>query len=180
MIRIKRLPDLIEGLSERTGQAVGWLALVMVLVMFTVVVLRYGFSIGSIALQESVRYLHATVFLVGAAFALKHEAHVRVDIFYRQMSPHGQALVDTLGGLMLLLPTCLFILFVSLPYVSESWRLLEGSREAGGLPAVFLLKTLIPVAMGLLALQGLVQAVRSIRRLRLARPSPHERDPGSL
>lgn len=151
-----------------------WLTLAMVLAMLAVVVMRYGLNQGSIALQESVRYLHAAVFLLGAAYTLRHEGHVRVDIFYRRMSPARQAMVDVAGGALLLLPSCLFLLVVSLPYVAESWRLLEGSREPGGLPAVFLLKTLIPVAMGLLALQGAVLIGRAIGCLLGERPA---RDP---
>ncbi len=106
------------------------------------------------------------VFLLGAAYTLKHDGHVRVDVFYRGMRQRRRALVDALGVVLLLLPTCGFILVISLPYVAESWRLLEGSREPGGLPGVFLLKTLIPLAMALLMLQGLVLLADALRRLR--------------
>ncbi len=101
---------------------------------------------------------------------------MRVDIFYRGMNDRRKALVDAAGVLFLLLPTCLFILIVSLPYVISSWQLLEGSREPGGLPAVFLLKTLIPVGMVLLVLQGLVMLVRAVGRLR-AEPESGAQDP---
>jgi TRAP-type mannitol/chloroaromatic compound transport system permease small subunit len=138
----------------------------MVIITFIVVVLRYAFDIGWIALQESVTYLHAMVFLIGASWAMQQEAHVRVDIFYSRMSEKHKALVDLVGSILMLLPVMLFITWVSWEYVIDSWDVLEGSREAGGLPAVFLLKTLILVMSALLILQGLVQIVRSAQALR--------------
>lgn len=162
----------IETVIERIGRAVAWLALSMVLVMLVIVILRYLFNEGSIKLQESVIYFHSAVFLLGAAYTLQQDGHVRVDIFYRGMSECRRALVDACGVLFLLLPTCLFVFLVSLPYVSASWRLFEGSREPGGLPGVFLLKTMIPVAMALLILQGLALLVRAVRRYREGERTP--------
>lgn len=156
----------IETLIEYIGRAMAWATLALVLVTACVVALRYGFDQGAIKLQESILYLHSAVFLLGAAFTLKEGGHVRVDIFYRGMSERRRALVDALGVLFLLLPACIFIFIVSLPYVAASWRLLEGSSEPGGLPGVFLLKTLVPLAMALLVLQGLVLLVRAVRLLR--------------
>lgn len=170
----------IEWLVERIGRGVAWLTLATVLAMLAVVVLRYVFNEGSIKLQESVIYLHSMVFLLGAAYTLKHDGHVRVDVFYRGMSPRRRALVDALGVVLLLLPTCGFILVISLPYVAESWRLLEGSREPGGLPGVFLLKTLIPLAMALLMLQGVGLLANALRRWRRGDDVPEtEAGPGA-
>jgi TRAP-type mannitol/chloroaromatic compound transport system permease small subunit len=133
----------------------------MVLVTFLVVILRYAFDYGSIAMQESVTYMHAVLFMLGAAYTLQQDGHVRVDIFYQGFSRRGRAWVDLLGTLLLLLPVCLFVLASSWGYVTESWAVKEGSREAGGIPAVYLLKTLL-VAMPLLVLmQGLVVLIRS-------------------
>lgn len=140
---------------------VSWLSLLMVLVTFIVVALRYVFDTGSIALQESITYLHACVFLIGAAWTLQQDAHVRVDIFYTNFSKETKAWVDFLGSVFLLLPVMVFITWVSWDYISNSWAVMEGSREAGGLDGVFLLKTLILVFSGLLILQGLVQALES-------------------
>ncbi len=160
----------LEALSEWLGRAVAWLTVAMVLVTVGIVVARYGFGGGSIAVQESVLYMHALVFLVGAGYTLKHDKHVRVDIFYQAMSPRRRALVDLLGSLLLLLPVCGFIFWISLDFVAASWSMNRGqgeaSAEAGGLPYVYLLKTLIPVAAALLALQGLAAAGRSWQRLR--------------
>ena len=156
----------IERFIDWSGRAISWLTLLMVIVTFIVVVLRYVFDIGWIALQESITYMHAMVFLIGASWALQQEAHVRVDIFYSRFSGRTKAWIDMLGSLLLLLPVMIFIGWISWEYVIDSWDVLEGSREAGGLPAVFLLKTLILVLSGMLILQALVQAVRSIQAIR--------------
>jgi len=151
----------LDRVAEITGRSIAWLTLGMVLVTFAVVVLRYGLQIGSIALQESVTYLHAIVFMLGAAYTLKHDGHVRVDIFYQKASPRTRAWTNLLGTLFLLFPTCLFIFFSSLDYVSASWSIHEGSRETGGLDGVFVLKTVIPLMALLLLLQGCSLALRS-------------------
>jgi TRAP-type mannitol/chloroaromatic compound transport system permease small subunit len=160
------LINTIERFIDWSGRAVSWLTLLMVCVTFIVVVLRYVFDTGWIALQESITYMHAMVFLIGASWAVQQEAHVRVDIFYSRFSSKNRAWIDMLGSLLLLLPVMLFIGWISWEYVIDSWGVLEGSREAGGLPAVFLLKTLILVMAAMLILQALVQIVRSIRAIR--------------
>ena len=160
--RTTALANALDGLSERVGRAVAWLTLGMVLVTFAVVILRYAFDLGWIAMQESATYMHGLVFMLGAAYTLKHNGHVRVDIFYRKLGPRGRCLVDLLGALLLLIPTCLFIAWVGWDYVLSSWEVLEGSREAGGLPAVFLLKSLILVMPLLLLLQAVAGALRDL------------------
>ncbi len=145
------------------GVSIG--TLLMVLITFLIVVLRYGVGVGWIAMQESVMYLHAAVFMIGIAYTLAEDGHVRVDVFYRKMSMRKKYWVDALGTVFLLLPVCLFIIVYSLPYVAESWRLLESSQEAGGLPLVFLLKTLIPLGACLLLLQGCSVLIRCITQL---------------
>ncbi len=116
-------------------------------------------------MQEAVSYLHAAVFMLGAAYTLKHDGHVRVDIVYRRLSYRGKALVYLLGTLLLLLPVCVYILTSSREYVAFSWSLREGSQEAGGLDAVYLLKTAIPVMAMLLLLQGIAIALHSLLQL---------------
>lgn len=150
----------IDALSDWTGRAVSWLTLSMVLVTFAVVVLRYLFDTGWIAVQEAITYMHALVFLIGAAYTLRHNGHVRVDIVYRRLSPRGRAAVDLFGSLFLLLPMSGFLFWVSWDYVASSWALHEGSRETGGLPGVFLLKGAILVMAGLLLLQGLAMLLQ--------------------
>ena len=160
------LINTIERFIDWSGRAVSWLTLLMVIVTFIVVVLRYVFDIGWIALQESITYMHAMVFLIGASWAVQQEAHVRVDIFYSRFSAKTRAWIDMLGSLLLLLPVMVFIGWISWEYVIDSWDVLEGSREAGGLPAVFLLKSLILVLAVMLVLQAMAQVVRSVQTIR--------------
>jgi len=157
--------DRVEAFIDWSGRSVSWLSLGLVLIMFIVVVLRYVFDSGSIALQESATYLHATVFLVGMAYTLQQDAHVRVDIFYSRFSTQNKAWVDLFGAVFLLLPFMLFISWVSWLYIADSWSVFEGSREAGGLPGVFLLKSLILVMTFLLSLQTMAQITRNIQTI---------------
>lgn len=163
---MRRLAEQLENLADLTGRAVAWLTAGMVLVIFVVVVLRYAFDWGSIAMQESATYMHAVMFMLGAAYTLRRDGHVRVDIFYRKLGPYGQAWVNLSGTLLLLLPVSLYIAHDSWEYVVSSWSVHEGSREAGGLPGVFLLKTLMLVMPALLVLQGLADALRALLVLR--------------
>ncbi|GAB5453077.1 MAG: TRAP transporter small permease subunit [Halioglobus sp.] len=151
----------IDAFTERSGRLLAWLVLAMALLTAIIVVLRYGFNIGSILAQESVTYMHGALFLLGSAYALKAGAHVRVDIFYRDFSPRARAWVDALGGIVFLLPLCVFIIASSWDYVSESWSMRESSPEPGGIAAVFLLKTLIPLGAANLALQGIAEVLRA-------------------
>ncbi len=141
---------------------ISWLVLAMVVITFCVVVLRYAFDTGWIALQESVSYLHSLVFLLGASYTLKHNSHVRVDIFYSKLSEVGKAWVDLLGHLFILLPVMAFIIWISLPYVQDAWQVHEGSREAGGLPGVYLLKSLIILMAAMLMLQGVAMMMECL------------------
>lgn len=161
-----RLADRIDQLSTLIGRFAAWLVLAVVLLQFAVVLLRYVFGIGSIWLQESIVYTHALAFLLATAWTLKTGAHVRVDIFYREAGAHRRALVDLLGTLIFLLPVAALILWISLPYAARSWAIFERSQETSGLPAVFLLKTAIPVFAVLLILQGIAEIIRAISVLR--------------
>jgi TRAP-type mannitol/chloroaromatic compound transport system permease small subunit len=159
--QLEKIATRLDRIAEFTGRSIAWLTLGMVLITFAVVVLRYGLQLGSIALQESVTYLHAIVFMLGAAYTLKHDSHVRVDIFYQKATPLTRAWTNLLGTLLLLFPTCGFIFASSLDYVASSWSIQESSRETGGLDGVFLLKTVIPVMAVLLLLQGSSLVLRS-------------------
>lgn len=163
---LARVLDVTESLVRLVGRVISWAVLLMTLIMFVIVVLRHFFNTGSIALQESVLYLHAAVFMLGLAWTLADDGHVRVDIFYQQRSSRGRAWTDLLGSLLLLLPMCAVLFLGSLSYVADAWSVAEGSREAGGLPYVYLLKTVIPVAIFLLGLQGMIMALRAWQQLR--------------
>jgi TRAP-type mannitol/chloroaromatic compound transport system permease small subunit len=155
----------IDTITELLGKVIAWLTLLMVLLTFSIVVLRYGFNLGWIGMQESVLYFHGIVFMLGAAYTLKHDGHVRVDIFYQKYSPKQKALLNLFGSVILLLPVCIFIFFISLDYVLSSWSIMESSPEAGGLPLVYLNKSLILLLAITLSLQGLAEIVRNILML---------------
>ena len=161
----------IDSLNDFLCKLVSWFTLFMVLLTFLIVVLRYGFNLGWIAMQESVMYLHGIVFLLGAAHTLRVNEHVRVDIFYRRFSPKKQAKVDIFGSIFLLMPVNIFIFMVSFDYVMRAWRVLEASQEAGGLPAVFLLKSLILIFSFTMLLQGIAEVIRNVTKLSLDKQS---------
>ena len=153
-----KILQLLAGLSTLTRVIVRplrWLALIMVLLTFAIVILRYALNSGGVLLQESVMYLHGTLFMLAIALGVGNNTHVRVDILYSRRSPEQQAWIDLVGHILFLLPSAGFIIWVSLPYVSNSWQILEGSSEVGGIPGVFLLKTLIPLTGALLFCQGI-------------------------
>ena len=152
----------VDRMNEAIGRGVAWLTLAMVLITFVVVILRYVYALGWVWLQESYVWLHGVVFMVGAGYTLLHNGHVRVDVIYRPAGPRYKALIDLLGSIFLLMPMLLLIFFVSFDYVADSWARLEESREAGGMPGLFLLKSVILAFCVLLGLQGLSLAGRSI------------------
>ena len=152
----------LDHFTESIGRAISWLSFFLVIVVFLVVILRYLLNIGSIAMQESAMYLHGIIFLGASAYTLKHDGHVRVDVFYRKMSDKQKALVNSIGTLFLLIPVCLFMGFMSREYISDSWRVLETSRDPGGIPFVYLLKSLILVMVVTLLLQGIAELLRSL------------------
>lgn len=163
-----RVSRAIDRFSVLTGNAVAWLTLGMVLVTFLIVILRYAFNAGLIWLQESVIWMHAAVFMLGAASTLQRDEHVRVDIFYRGLIPRYRGWIDLAGVLLFLLPLCGFLLYTSYDYVAASWSLREGSRDAGGLPypLVPLLKTLLLIMPLAVALQGVSLLLVSLARIR--------------
>ena len=152
---MERLAGRLDAINGAVGRVVRWLALIMVLVQFVVVVLRYVYGFSSIALNESVLYMHATLFMLGAGYTLLVDEHVRVDIFQARASARGQAWIDVFGHLVLLIPSMLALLYWSWPSVRNAWAIYEGPISVGGIPAVFLLKSLIPLFCILLLIQSL-------------------------
>ncbi|MEX2496081.1 MAG: TRAP transporter small permease subunit [Woeseia sp.] len=157
----------VDSLNRAVGQAVAWLTLAMVGATLAVVILRYAFNAGPAWLQESVTFMHAAVFMLGGAYTLQRNEHVRVDIFYRSMSPVRRAWTDAAGVLIFLMPLCGFIIWQSLDYVSASWMAHERSRDSGGLPYPFvpLLKSMLVGMPVLLALQGLSLLIASLQTI---------------
>ncbi len=158
----KKFVQTIDLITEILGKGVAWLTLLIVLLTFSIVVLRYGFNLGWIGMQESVLYFHGLVFMLGAGYTLKHDGHVRVDIFYQQYSAKQKAWLNLFGSLFLLLPVCIFIFFISVNYVISSWQIMEQSPEAGGLPLVYLNKSLILLLAVTLTLQGVAEILRNV------------------
>jgi TRAP-type mannitol/chloroaromatic compound transport system permease small subunit len=165
MPRFLSLAASIDRLTAALGRAVAWLALLIVILQFALVIGRYLLGFGSIWLSETVIYAHAALFLLAAAWTLQAGGHVRVDVFYAHASPRTRALVDCLGALLFLMPFALALLWLSIPFAARSWAILERSQESSGLPLVFLLKTLIPVFAVMMALQGVSQAARALALL---------------
>jgi len=159
---LQRLIQLNDRIISAIGHCVSWAALILVLTTCLIVIMRYLFNIGSVALQESLLYMHSLIFLLGAAWTLQKDGHVRVDIFYRPLSAKGKAWINALGTLLLLIPSCIFLFWISWEYVASSWSYFEGSRESGGIDGVFLLKTLLLVMPVLLILQGLANLLYSL------------------
>jgi TRAP-type mannitol/chloroaromatic compound transport system permease small subunit len=172
----------IDTLNERVGRTVAWLALLMVLTQFLVVVMRYVFGIGSVVMQESIVYMHATLFLVVAGYTLLRNGHVRCDIFYADATAKRRALVDIFGVFVFLLPMCALIAWTAWPYVVSAWAVYEGSPEGGlGIPGVYLLKSTILVFVVLVSLQGLSLAIHSLSLLLgiEMKPRTHEASGGT-
>lgn len=159
---------MIDKFNIAIGRTAAWLTLAMVVVSFIVVIIRYVFDSGFIWLQESVTWMHATVFMLGAAYTLQRDEHVRVDVFYRDMSVKKKAWVDLIGVLIFVFPLCGFLAFEAMDYVRASWRMQEVSRNSGGLPypLIPLLKSLLVLMPMAVTLQGISSASNSIQTLR--------------
>jgi TRAP-type mannitol/chloroaromatic compound transport system permease small subunit len=170
---LQQLAGAIDRFNAMIGAAAAWCCLYVVLGEFAVVVMRYVFGVGSIALQESVLYAHAALFMLAAAWTLQVGGHVRIDIFYARATPRRQALVDLLGALVFLLPFAVVLLLLAMPYAGRSWAILERSREASGLRFVYVVKTLIPLFALLVGLQGVAQAIRALLALFAPMPRAH-------
>ncbi|MFT5033533.1 MAG: TRAP-type mannitol/chloroaromatic compound transport system permease small subunit [Bacteroidia bacterium] len=162
---ITALSARLDGYSETTGRVLAWLLPLLMINTCAVVFLRYGLEQGSTFMQELSIYLHASIFMLGAGYTLRRDGHVRVDIFYRQFSTRAKAWVNALGTLVFLFPLCGYVLLISWEFVGHAWAIKESSGEPGGIPAVFLLKTLIPLMAVNLFAQGLAELLRSIALL---------------
>lgn len=166
----RRWAQRLEAGTQAIAAVCRWAVLAVLLLTFGLVAVRYALARGSIATQELVLHLNALVFLLGGAWALVADRHVRVDIFQQRWGARRRAAVELAGIALLLLPFCIFWFWISLDYVAAAWRVREGSREAGGLPGVYLVKTLMPLAAALLALAGVARGLRQWAVLREAPP----------
>jgi len=153
--KLTRLADRLDAISEITGRAVSWLVLALTLLVCWDVAARYFFHEGSIALQELEWHLFAIIFLLSAAYTLKHDSHVRVEILYNHFSKRGQLIADMVGIVLFLLPFSALVIWASLGFVETSFSMNEGSPDPGGLPFRWLLKSMIPAGFALLIIQGI-------------------------
>ncbi len=160
------LADNLDLINKTVGSVVRFFALAMVLLQFGIVLLRYVFGVSFVWLDESVLYLHAALFMLGAGYTLLVGGHVRVDIFYARFEARTRTLIDAAGHLLLLIPTMVVLLVYSWPSVRSAWTILEGPISVGGIPASFLLKSLIPAFCLLLLIQGVACLLRDLARLR--------------
>lgn len=160
--------NLFDRISDVTGRVVAWLTLLMVVVTAVIVIMRYVFDAGAIWLQESVTWMHAAVFMIGAAYTLLHEEHVRVDIFYRKMGSRARAFVDFFGTVAFLLPLCAYLAFQAYDFAATSWAIHETSREPGGLPypMIPVLKSMVVLMPVAVALQGVSLMLRALGNMR--------------
>lgn len=160
--QINRIADQLDVINRLVGRAVRWFALAMVLLQFMLVVLRYVYGVSFVFLDESVLYLHSALFMLGAGYTFLVNGHVRVDIFYARLSTRGKRAIDLFGHIFLLLPSMIVLLVTTWPSVSRSWSIMEGAVSVGGIPAVFLLKSLIPAFCVLLIVQGIAHLLRDL------------------
>ncbi|MEM1064105.1 MAG: TRAP transporter small permease subunit [Pseudomonadota bacterium] len=157
---MQRIADLIDALNMRVASVVRWFLLAMVLIQFGIVIGRYVFGVNSIWVQESVLYLHAALFMLAAGYTLLVDKHVRVDVFYARASAAQRRRIDIIGHIFLLLPSMAALTYWSIPTVRNSWKILEGPISVGGIEAVFLLKSLIPLFCFLVGLQSIACLIR--------------------
>lgn len=160
--------NFLDGINKAIARVILWLVVLMVLLQFGIVLGRYVFGVNSIATQESVLYMHSTLFMLAAAYTLLVDKHVRVDVFYARVLPETRRKIDIFGHVFFLIPMLLALMYWSWPSVSNSWKILEGPLSVGGLKAVFLLKSLIPAFCSLL----LLQSISCLIRLSFRQPGP--------
>ncbi len=160
--------DGIELFIEKTGRAISWLVLALVLLICYDVAMRYLFQQGSVALQELEWHLFALLFLLGGAYTLKHDAHVRVDVLYhsRYVSDKARAWISITGAVLFLFPFCLLIVLTSWPFVENAFFYNEGSPDPGGLPYRFILKSAILIGFAMIMLQGIAEILKNVQQLR--------------
>lgn len=162
---LQGLSRAIDSSNEAVGRIVSWAAALLVLLVFTDVLMRYLFKTSYVFVQELEWHLFAFIFLIGAGYTLRHDAHVRVDIVYQRLGVRGQAWINLLGVLFFLIPGCLLVISTSWRFVSSSFSMLEGSPDPGGIPYRFIVKGTMTVGYFLLLLQGISMGLQALLQL---------------
>jgi TRAP-type mannitol/chloroaromatic compound transport system permease small subunit len=159
---LKSIANFIDALNDRIGRFVSWITTGLVAVVFVDVAMRYALNISFVFTQELEWHLFAFVFLMGAGYTLLYDGHVRVDIIYQRLSTKGQAWVNFVCCFVFLFPGAFLVIYTSLDFVANSFAVMEGSPDPGGIPFRFLLKACIPVGFSLFALQGVSLMINSL------------------
>jgi len=160
---MKQFQILIDKLTDNIANGLLYILIALILLVFSTVFFRYVFNMSYIIVQEIIMYLHALIFMFGISYALKENSHVKIDVLYNTLNKRTQRVISIAGLVSFILPTALFIIYISIDMVTQSWMILEGSSEAGGLDLVFILKSLIPISGILIFLQGISELIKHIR-----------------
>ena len=160
---MKQFQILIDKLTDNIANGLLYILIVLIVLVFSTVFFRYVFNMSYIIIQEIIMYLHALIFMFGISYALKENSHVKIDVLYNSLNKTTQRVISIAGLVSFILPTALFIIYISIDMVTQSWTILEGSSEAGGLNLVFILKSLIPISGFLILLQGISELIKHIR-----------------
>ena len=160
---MKQFQILIDKLTDNIAKGLLYILIALILLVFSTVFFRYVFNMSYIIIQEIIMYLHALIFMFGISYALKENSHVKIDVLYNTLNKRIQRVISIAGLVSFILPTALFIIYISIDMVTQSWVILEGSSEAGGLNLVFILKSLIPISGVLIFLQGISELIKHIR-----------------
>ena len=160
---MKQFQILIDKLTDNIANGLLYILIVLIVLVFSTVFFRYVFNMSYIIIQEIIMYLHALIFMFGISYALKENSHVKIDVLYNTLNKRTQRVISIAGLVSFILPTALFIIYISIDMTTQSWVILEGSSEAGGLNLVFILKSLIPISGVLIFLQGISELIKHIR-----------------
>ena len=157
----------LKKIISKTGKISSWFSLALVLLISTDVLLRYVFNFSSASLYEMEWHLFAIIFLLASPYTLQKNKHVRVDVFYNNFSKRKKNIVDLIGNIIFLIPFSFIIFYTSLPFVEDSYSILESSPDPGGLPYRFIIKSIIPIAFFLLMIQGILNTIKNYNNIKI-------------
>lgn len=159
---LKSIANFIDNINDRIGRGVSWVTSGLVAVVFVDVAMRYLFNTSFVFTQELEWHLFAFIFLMGAGYTLLYDGHVRVDIIYQRLTTKGRAWVNFICCFVFLFPGCFLVIYTSIDFVANSYAVMEGSPDPGGIPFRFILKSCIPAGFILFALQGVSLMLKSL------------------
>ena len=157
----------LKKIISKTGKISSWFSLALVLLISTDVLLRYVFNFSTAALYEMEWHLFAIIFLLASPYTLQQNKHGRVDVFYNNFSKRKKNIIDLIGNIIFLIPFSFIIFYTSLPFVADSYSILESSPDPGGLPYRFIIKSIIPIAFFLLMIQGILNAIKNYNNIKI-------------